>query len=76
MKKKETKATEHKFQFFFRDCKVENHNLREQKEGIKVLTRINAVIDSFIHLVSSNKCPITMQAHSRAMNKLIDTTDA
>lgn len=34
------------------------------------------MIDSFIHLVSSNKCPITMQAHSKAMNKLIETTDA
>lgn len=37
---------------------------------------IRAVIDSFIHRVSSSKWPSTMQAQSRATNKFIDTTDA
>lgn len=37
---------------------------------------IRAVIDSFIHRVSSSKWPSTMQAQSRATNKFMDTTDA
>lgn len=37
---------------------------------------IRAVIDSFIHRVSSSKWPSTMQAQSKATNKFMETTDA
>ena len=40
------------------------------------LTIARAVIDSFIHLLSSRRWPITMQAQSRDAKILIETTDA
>ncbi len=41
---------------------------------IESLTSIRAVIDSFIHRFSSNKCPNTMQAHRSVTNRQMAIT--
>lgn len=41
-----------------------------------LLTITSAVIDSFTHLCSSSRWPITIQAQSRATKRFMETTDA
>lgn len=56
--------------------KQSNQELLNFPKNLSIeLTMARAVMDSFIHLYSSNKWPTTIQAQRSATNRFMDTTE-